>query len=126
MLKVWGPSFAEDRMKWLVLLAAVVLVAPWCRAETGGERVFRLAQIAASRSALDYTHEVTVPELAKLGFVEGKNLVMLDRFGEHAELPRLVQDVLQAKVDAIITFGGDILLAASLGTKTVPIVSSGP
>jgi putative tryptophan/tyrosine transport system substrate-binding protein len=113
-------------MKWLVLLAAIACCAAPCGAETGNERVFRLGHIAPSKLSLDFTRQATMPELAKLGFVEGRNLAVVERYGEAAALPRLVQEVLREKPDVIIAIGPEVVRAASAATKTVPIIGFGP
>jgi len=62
--------------------------------------------------------------LAQLGYVPGRNLV-LDRRGAQGDmerLPRLVTELVTAKVDAIFTVSYPAALAAKNGTSTVPIV----
>jgi putative tryptophan/tyrosine transport system substrate-binding protein len=117
---------AEDVMRWLGLLAAIAFFATPCGAETGGARVFRLGHIALSQQSTAVTRQVTLPELAKLGFVEGRNLAVIERHGDAAALPQLVQEVLREKPDAIIAIGPEAVRAASAATKTVPIIGFGP
>jgi putative ABC transport system substrate-binding protein len=66
-----------------------------------------------------------MPELARLGFREGKNLVLEERAGELASLPQLARDLVLTKPDAIIAIGPDAIRAASDATSTVPIVTFG-
>jgi putative tryptophan/tyrosine transport system substrate-binding protein len=103
----------------LALLAAPVM------AQTAGERVFRLAELASSGPSLDITRAETLPELAKLGFREGRNLILEERAGEPAEMERLARELVLAKPDAIIGIGPDAIGAAAGATKTVPIVTFG-
>lgn len=110
-------------MKWLA--TCLMLLAAPALAQTGGERVFRLGHLAQSKEAIDFTRNFTVPELARLGFSEGRNLVILHRFGEDAEMPRLAQELLHARVDAIIAIGPSALTDAANATKTVPIIGYG-
>jgi putative tryptophan/tyrosine transport system substrate-binding protein len=112
-------------MRWLVLLAAIACFASPSGAQTSGERIYRLGHLAESKDAIDVTRKVTLPELAKLGFSEGRNLVVLDRVGEGAEVPRFVQEMLQARVDAIIAIGPSALTDAAKATRTVPIIGFG-
>jgi hypothetical protein len=44
-------------------------------AQTAADRVFRLAELAPSAPSLEITRAKTLPELAKLGFREGRNLI---------------------------------------------------
>jgi putative ABC transport system substrate-binding protein len=65
-------------------------------------------------------------ELAKLGFSEGRNLILDRRVGDAAALPDLARELVLAKPDAIYVGGTDALRAASAATNTVPIVQFGP
>ncbi len=92
-------------------------------AQTSG-RMFRLAHLANSAASEDYTRKITLPELARLGFVEGRNLVFEGRVGQPDALPGLAADLIANKPDAILSVG-PALIAASAATKTVPIVAFG-
>jgi putative tryptophan/tyrosine transport system substrate-binding protein len=120
-----GQPRAEAFMKWMFVAAAIVSFASPSGAETAGERVYRLGHLAQSREAIGVTRSLTFPELAKLGFSEGRNLVVLDRFGEDAEMPRLVRELLDAKVDVIIAIGPSALTDAAKATKAIPIIGYG-
>jgi putative ABC transport system substrate-binding protein len=63
--------------------------------------------------------------MVKLGFSEGRNLVVLDRFGDEAALPGLMRELLAARVDAVLAIGSEAMLAASAATTTVPVVVFG-
>jgi putative ABC transport system substrate-binding protein len=62
-----------------------------------------------------------LPELARLGFVEGRNLVFDARIGELDALPDLMRELLAARPDAIVAIGP--ATAAAADTHTVPIVA---
>lgn len=64
--------------------------------------------------------------MRELGYVEGKNLVMEWRFGDNkAELlPGLAAELVQLKVDVIVTNGVQTIRAAQKATATIPIVMS--
>jgi putative ABC transport system substrate-binding protein len=112
-----------DRILRLVLLLAVLAMP--AAAETPGAKVFRLGQLSPSAASAELTRDVTLPELAKLGFSEGRNLVVDSRVGRPSELPGLARAVLAAKPDAIIAIGPDAIRAAQGQTTTVPIVVFG-
>jgi putative tryptophan/tyrosine transport system substrate-binding protein len=105
-------------------LLLALLAAP-AMAQTAGERIFRLAELAPSGASLDITRAETLPELAKLGFREGRNLILEERAGEPAEMERLARELLLTKPDAIIAIGPDAIGAAAGVTKRVPIVTFG-
>ncbi len=62
--------------------------------------------------------------MRELGYVEGKNLVIEYRSadGSGARFPDLMTELLQLKVDLIVTRGTPALLAASNATGKIPIV----
>src|ERR1700680_2106172 len=61
-----------------------------------------------------------------LGYVEGKNLVVEWRFadGKLERLPGLAAELVQLKVDVIVTPGSPAIPAAQKATTTIPIVMS--
>ena len=48
-------------------------------------RVYRLGHLANSPASETFTRDITLPELAKLGFVEGRNLVFDGRVGSSSD-----------------------------------------
>jgi len=64
-------------------------------------------------------------ELSKLGWIEGKNIVIEYRFAENKgseRLPELAADLVRLKVDLIVVAGDPSALAAKKATTTIPIV----
>ena len=59
-------------------------------------------------------------ELSKLGWIEGKNIVIEYRFGER--LPELAADLVRLKVDLIVATGTPMAVATKGTTTTIPIV----
>ena len=95
------------------------------RAQTPG-RIYRLGHLGNSPLSQSFERQITLPELARLGFVEGRNLVFDGRIGMQPDtLPRLMGELLAGKPDAIVAVGPAALAAASAATKTTPIVSFG-
>ena len=62
--------------------------------------------------------------LRQLGYVEGKNLVITSRSaeGQNERLPGLMNELVAAKVDVIVTYGTPAAIAAKNATSTIPIV----
>ncbi len=111
-------------MRWLALLLLVTIVAP-ASAQTTGERVYRLGVLALPGPSLASIQSETLPELARLGFAEGRNLVVDARTGDAPALPGLVRELLLARPDAIIASSSFATEAARQATTTVPIIGFG-
>ena len=63
-------------------------------------------------------------ELAGLGYVEGRNVLIEYRWaeGKPERFPVLAAELVALKVDVILTAGGTLALAAKQATTTIPIV----
>jgi putative ABC transport system substrate-binding protein len=63
-------------------------------------------------------------ELSKLGWIEGKNIIIQYRFAEQKpeRLPELAADLVHLKVDLIVVTGQAPALAAKKATTTIPVV----
>jgi putative ABC transport system substrate-binding protein len=66
-------------------------------------------------------------QLAKLGYVEGGNLVIVERVtgGVQSRLPQMMREVIDSGVDLIFTNATPAAIAAKNATKRVPIVVLG-
>jgi putative tryptophan/tyrosine transport system substrate-binding protein len=62
--------------------------------------------------------------LSDLGYVEGKNVRFEHRYarGRNERFPELADDLIALKVDVILTWGTEAVLAAKRATTTTPIV----
>src|SRR5262245_58710088 len=62
--------------------------------------------------------------LQELGYVDGKNIIVEDRFaeGKFDRLPALAQELVRLEVDVIVTAVTQASLAAKHATQTIPIV----
>jgi putative tryptophan/tyrosine transport system substrate-binding protein len=65
-------------------------------------------------------------ELSRLGWIEGKNVIIEYRFAEQKfeRLPELATDLVRLKVDLILVSGAQPASAAKSATTTIPIVMS--
>ena len=88
-------------------------------------RVYRLGHLGNSAPSEAFTRQITLPELARLGFVEGRNLEFDPRVGRPDALPGLMRELLAARPDAVIAIGPTAGAAAGAATRTVPIVTFG-
>src|SRR5215475_1749141 len=108
----------------LALAAALYHFAAWPIPATAQspERVYRLGHLAQTADSERLTREFSLPELAMLGFVEGRNLEFLVRSGNVDALPELARELLATKPDVVIAIGGAVALVARDATNSVPIV----
>jgi putative tryptophan/tyrosine transport system substrate-binding protein len=117
-------------MKRLLLaLSLTLLMVSSATSQTSG-RVYRMAIIAPAGPVSRLTETGNLPalfpELRRLGYVEGQNLIVERRSaGEHSEqLPKLVREVVALRPDIIYTTSGRVLLHIKEATSTVPAVGS--
>src|SRR6266850_1895987 len=64
--------------------------------------------------------------LRELGWIEGQNLVIEERWaeGQYDRLPALMAEVIERKVDVIVTYGTVAAIEAKNATSTIPIVDA--
>jgi len=60
--------------------------------------------------------------LAKLGYVEGKNLLIEPRFGDYGQLKALAMELAHENVDLILTVGARASRITQRAVKTTPLV----
>lgn len=118
------------RRDFLCLVGAAAAAWPVAlRAESS--RVYRIGFLSPGSFALSTnpgeTADEIVQELAKNGFKSGMNLEIIKRQAEaHFErLPALVTELVNAKVEVIVTLSYPPAAAAKQGTTTIPIVIFG-
>ncbi len=109
-------------MRRLLLVVAVVLVGCGAAAAQLRDPAFRLGFLAPSPRALESLRTHTLPELAKQGFVEGRNLTLHARVGTGDHLPGLASELVALKPDAIIVIANRATAAVRQATNAIPIV----
>ncbi len=88
-------------------------------------RIPRIGILVAASASFNLPRvEAFRQRLRELGYVEGKNIVIEYRYAEGKldRLPDLVAELVQLKVDVIVTAGGTATLAAKKAGVTMPIV----
>ena len=86
------------------------------------DKVYRLAVISPSASSAADIRAIVFPELARLGFVEGRNLVITVHVGVAADLPELARTAIAARPDVVIASTNAGVRAVLEQSKSVPIV----
>ena len=114
----------NSRRKLLVALSAGALAAPLaCFAQQQRSKVARIGVLESTSSSANQ-REALIVGLRELGYVEGKNMIIEDRWaeGNYERLPDLAAELVQMKVDVIIAGGSPAVQAAQQATTTIPIV----
>ena len=111
------------RREFTALIGGAVAWSLAARAQTPN-RIYRLGHLAHSSNSEASSRQIILPELARLGFVEGRNLVFDARVGEPDALPGLMRELLADRPDAIVAIGPATALAGA-ATRNVPIVVLG-
>lgn len=112
------------RRTFIGTLACGVVFAPLiARAQAAGA-VRRIGTLSTGGRPPPAEFEHEFDSLRELGWTEGKNLVIERRYTDgHAELLQpFVKELVQLKVELIVTNGTDAALAAKSATTTIPIV----
>jgi ABC transporter substrate binding protein len=108
---------------FFVSLALTLLVAPLV---ADVQRPVGMPRIGVLRptSATDPLTAVFRHGLRDLGYVEGHNMRLKERFaeGQYERLPALAADLVQLPVDVLVTGGAPAIRAATQATVTIPIV----
>ena len=108
---------------WL-LTTVLLTTAPLAQAQQSG-KIFRIGFLDNSTaSGIAVLLDAFRQELSKLGWIEGKNIIIEYRFAEQKleRLPELAAELVRLKVDLIVTSGGPTPFAAKKATSTIPIV----
>ena len=106
------------------LAAALLISTPAADAQQPG-KLFRIGYLDSSTaSGSAVLVEAFRQELNKLGWIEGKNIIIEYRFAEQKSerLLELAADLIRLKVDLIVVAGGQAAFAAKKATTTIPIV----
>jgi putative ABC transport system substrate-binding protein len=126
-MSIWSPlcdkSQAVFRVALLVIFS-LVTAYPTVAAETAG-RVYKVGFLGQT-SAADHARQTGAlrQRLRDLGYEEGRTLVMEYRWAERKldRLPALAAELVDLKVDIIVTHGSPGSRAAKQATTTIPIV----
>ncbi len=110
------------RSATLVVTFALGLLAASVPAEAQkAEKVYRIGRLRGGRNRIAFRQR-----LRELGYVVGRNLVIVYRSGRFKQLPDLAAELVRLKVDVIVTGAGpQAIRAAQQATRTIPIVMAG-
>ena len=109
------------RREFIGLLGGAAAAWPLAVRGQQPDRMARIGVLVPGGSAVKPVAEAFREGLRDLGWVEGKNILIEERFGEGERLPGLAAELVNLNVDIIVT-GGEGVFAAHRVTATVPIV----
>jgi putative tryptophan/tyrosine transport system substrate-binding protein len=113
------------RREFITLVGGAAVAWPHTsRAQQPG-KVYRIGVLETTPANLNAANMDAFRQgLRVLGYVEGRNLVIEYRSadGQGERFPGLVTDLLNSKIDVIVTRGTPAVLAAKNATTTVPVV----
>ena len=105
----------------LGLMLVSSLLAPASAEERG--RVYRVAVL--SPGSIEGIIRVTLPELAKLGFIEGTNLSLTTRSGVPIpEFPAVARELVEKEPDLLVGVSSSAVKAFAAVTDRIPILMS--
>jgi hypothetical protein len=111
--------FCVRRREFITLLggaAAALLDSRLPLEAQQANKIYRLGVLSPSSASVDSIRAVTVPELAKAGFIEGQNLVIDARAGSGSQIPELARALVASNLDAIIAVS-DISIEAAKAAR---------
>jgi putative tryptophan/tyrosine transport system substrate-binding protein len=111
----------------LVATLALVLLVPLAsdaQQVTKVPQVGRLLSVGSPTAGPDPSFEAFRQGLRELGYVEGQNVVIEDRYAEGSQerLRDLAAELVRLQVDVIVAEGAAAIRAAQHATRTIPIV----
>jgi putative ABC transport system substrate-binding protein len=117
------------RRAFITLFASATIVWPRSAHAQQAGKTYRIGILGggASIGPVDERRKSLMSGLAQRGFVEGRNIVLEQRWadGRLDRLGDLAAELKAAKVDIIVTFGYPAALAAKVSAKEIPTVVTG-
>jgi ABC-type uncharacterized transport system substrate-binding protein len=113
----------NKKIYWLALVALFLALSLRAEAQQPG-KIPRIGYVTAGGSPNDRGFMAFREGLRNLGYIEGKNVVIEFRSAEAKldRIPSLVAELVQLKVDVLVSSSQPGTRAAKQATKTIPIV----
>ena len=108
---------------WLLATVLLTTAPPTDAQQTG--KIVRIGFLDSSTaSGMAVLVNAFRQELSKLGWIEGKNIIIEYRYAEqkNERLPELTAELIRLKVDVIVTGGVQATRSTKKATSTIPIV----
>jgi putative ABC transport system substrate-binding protein len=108
----------------LMALALVPSLAFAAVAQPAPDRTYRVGLISVSSNSIERLRRYAVPELAKNGFVEGRNVVLETRFGEPDQIAALAAELVATKPDVVVAASNVVVQAVAAASPATPVVAA--
>jgi putative ABC transport system substrate-binding protein len=119
-------TITRRRLVGLLAAGAVATSMPGVHLASAqrNEKVFRVGML--SNWGPGPVFDALKSDLARLGYIEGKNIIFEARFpeGQLERLPGFAAELVGLGVDVIATYGGPATAAARKASSTTPIVAA--
>ena len=119
----------KPREVLFILILAFLMVPIVANAQQPGKipRIGYLSQFSGPAGPPSAALKAFLEGLGELGYVEGKNIAIEYRYteGKNDRLPVLAAELVDLKVDLIVTETGGAAVQAKKATQTIPIVMEG-
>lgn len=116
----------EVAIRTLARVCMLVLLAlPFAIEAQPAKQLWRIGFLGSSSAERDKTRLAAFRQgLRERGYVEGRNIAIEERYaaGRAENLPRLARELLESKVDVLVTEGTPAARAAKEATSTTPVV----
>jgi putative ABC transport system substrate-binding protein len=113
------------RRAFMAVIAGGLLAAPLVAGAQPTGKVHRIGfLVTATRDETRHLIGALSEGLRELGYVEGRNVVFELRFaeGRQERLPALAAELVQLKVDVLVTGSNPVIAAVKQATATIPVV----
>jgi putative tryptophan/tyrosine transport system substrate-binding protein len=120
-----GPFAVRLLAAALTAVVPLIVTAPGSTGAQPSAKPYRVGVIVtAAPSEFHHLARELDSGLRELGYVEGQNLVFERRFaeGQQERLPALATELVQLKVDVIVTGSNPVIAAVKQATTTIPVV----
>ena len=117
-----------QRREFITLLGGTAAAWPLATRAQMQRKMARIGYLGAGiRTASPNPREALLQGLRDLGYVEGQNFVLVDRYaeGQQERLPELAVELVRLEVDIIVATTSGSAKAAKDATRTIPIVMAG-
>jgi ABC-type uncharacterized transport system substrate-binding protein len=112
-----------DRRQFLLAVPGGALLVASASAQAPS-RLYHIAVVSPSEVAVEMIRKFQLPELARFGFAESRNLSLTTHVGLPARMPELAREAIATKPDVVIAVSTAAILAVTEVSSTVPIVMS--